>query len=908
LIDSGVDVVAGIKGSLITKVLNRVAACELTPVDLHVQNVEFETGNEQGSVLLKIRFGLLDAFFAEIVYKISMDIVAGSLVVTIEEELMSEAMRDHLQGIADGSPYEFGLQDISEYVEVTRCGLKVGGSQGNLLLIGAELSQSQGANWNRFYDNYSGSDLLEVSDLWAVYAKKYPIERILREVFTAALGQGDLDGVDNLEITNIEWPGDRVEVSLKGTYTDCDLFSEIDFHTKAAVTFPVDGSKLFAEARLHDTWLPEEDLIQAGICSLSNFDIIASLLTGFVYLLGKIVTEMLNAEDEVIRKELVNLRHPEVDSIGLNTAIATSTGVVIRGVGPSEVGSGQLYIWDGKNVGKIELTKSIKVPLGYIGHPYEPIFRRVLIRNYGTASLFICSAEVESNLDINLGAFQILSTESDEGCTGPHQAFSVDKNMILLPMEGVYDPYSRTYLKIGFNPTSLTEYDTLYEATLVLRTIIVVATHLGDIYYVPQEERIELTAKYSWYNTDMQFLEPYFFIDKGDILVDAYLDKPIVDLFDMGPWMDLPYMEGTIKTAEIYTVDPVISRLQVQDSDGVVAESTSSLPMKHVSFNMPEGASFTLLVESEGPYDPEPLIGAIKKQRSKRTLLNVVGYAYIPKSRIELGRPVKHISLSSGKLYIGLDQELQIYDVGDIEYPVLLAKNTVRGKLESFTVLPEKMKALGEVVCFTDRGSSFYELSGTPTETNRVTVNRAQVALGDMKTSFKARLGKSRYLVFDIGGFSIYAVRNSQLTPLSHVNVDRRVYDGDVRGQTVILGTDDGIEAYDISHVGNAERITEYSTGCPVRRVKVRGPYIYAETEKETLLLEFNQPGKLTKAGVYSRKYHDLNAIKGRSLFIAPTADLKTILLYKKQRMPPDITRYTKPERQPPKPPESEQP
>ena len=57
---------------------------------------------------------------------------------------MSEAIRDHLQGIAKGSPYEFGLQDISEYVDLVRCGLKVGGSQQNLLLIGAELSESQG--------------------------------------------------------------------------------------------------------------------------------------------------------------------------------------------------------------------------------------------------------------------------------------------------------------------------------------------------------------------------------------------------------------------------------------------------------------------------------------------------------------------------------------------------------------------------------------------------------------------------------------------------------------------------------------------------------------------------------------------------------------------------------------------
>ena len=891
MIDSGVDIVAGVRGSLLVRIFNRLMACELSAYDMSIGEVEFAPGEADGSVSLKIRFNLMDSFLAEVVYELAADVADGKLVVNISEESVPELLREHLVGVVEGSPYEIGLGGLTEWVIVRRLGVKVGGG-GDLLLVGVELGEESGADWSRFYNTYTGTDLLSDSDLWGVYAKKHFLNELIRQVFSDALGEGEMDGVEGVEITNIEWPGDRIDISLKGTYTDCDIFSEIDFRAHADVTFPIEGSKVFAEARVHNIWLPEEDLIQMGICSLSNMDIVASLLTGFVYLIGKIVTDLMNVEDEVIKKELINMRFPEVDSIRINSANAVTTGVVVRGGGPSEVGEGRLYLWDGRNVGKISLTESIKVPLGYVGRPYGSIFRRVLLQNHGDASLFIYSAEIEHHYDTSQGAFQILHTDSDEGCFGPYQEFRLGEKMILLPKEGPLDEFSRTYLKLCFNPTDHTEYDTLYEGTLVLRTLVVVADSLGDVEYVPVEERVELTAEYSWYNVDMQVIEPHFFIDKGTILVDAYLDKPVVDVFDMGPWADLPLPEGTIRTAEVFTVDPRVSSLRVNDGGGVtVAEDAGTLPYRHVSFIVGDGAGFNLLVEGERVVETDELRREAKNTMS-RTLLTVVGHAYVPEARIEPGGAVKNMFLRSGRLYVGLEGEMLVYDLSGADKPVLLSRRRIADSLSSFSVLTgQPRNRLGEVVCVTDSGVSFFDEEPYGGKA-ALTPRRSPVRFKEAEP-IKVEAAGSRCVVFDGEGFAVYGVGVSgTVTEASRVRAAQKVYDGEAGGDTVVLGTEGGIEVYSISE-GTPRLLARYESDEPVQSVEVKKPYIYAGSEgKGVTLLEFNEPGKLKKAGHRSWAYHELKALNDGDRYVKLSDDGKTILVYRERALPPDFTKY----------------
>lgn len=888
MIDSGVDIVLGVKGDLLAKILNRVAACELSQYNMSIMHVQFAPGDTQGTVHLTVGLGMMGALFAEVVYSVTVNLASGRLTVMVEEETVPEFLSERLQSITEGSPYELNLDDLTGFVTVKELGVKAVHDSG-LLLLGVELNEGQSADWSRFHNTYTGSDLLGNSDLWGVYAQKYIIGKVIREVLSSVLAEGAMDDVDGVEVTNVEWPGDRIEVSLRGTYRGCSLFREIDFWTKAAVTFPIEGSKLYAEARLHDTWLPEEDKMQMGICSLSNGDIVGSLLTGFVYLFAKFLMDWINMEDEVIMKEIINLRLPEVDSLKLNSASATSTGVAVRGGGPSEVGTSQLYVRNGE----IELTKSIKVPLGYVGHPYGAIYKRTLVDNHGQASLFICSGEIEHHFNTMLGSFSLMSTDQ-EGGLGPHQSFKLDEKMILLPVEGVYDKYSRTYLKMCFNPTDLTEYDTTYEATLVLQTIKAVADSLGQVEYVPAEERIDVTARYSWYNMDMQRIEPHFLIDKATLLLEALVDDLMMDLFEPGPWIDIRFPEGTIKEAEIFTQDPWVSSLKVTDANDVtVAESMGVLPYKHVSFVMPEGTAFNLMTEGQDAEPLEPLTGR-PRRAAARTLLTVVGYAYIPVHRIQLDNPVKEMHLQAEKLYVGQDRELLTYDLTVAEDPVLVDRVGVRGPL-SFSVLPESVqRQTGEVMGFSSSGAFFHGAKSTQVQPVRVP-SKAKLTVPGVESPFKAEVKKNQWILYGRDGFTVNRVDESgNLEPRAGLTVAKKVYDGAVKGETVFLATEDGVEVYDASRSGTPRQLAAYKTREPVKRVTVKAPLIHAERSRDVLLLTYTQPGKLTPVGSYSRKYRNPGSITTRDQRIAVAGDGKSIIIYRKQTLPPAVSKYRK--------------
>jgi len=131
--------------------------------------VEFAPGEADVSVLLKISFNLMDSFLAEVVYELSAEVTEGVLTVNVVEVSVPELLREHLAGVAEGSPYEIGLEDYTEWVTVRRLGVKAGGD-GDLLLVGVELGEGQGSEWSSFYDTYTGTDLVSDPDLWGVYA------------------------------------------------------------------------------------------------------------------------------------------------------------------------------------------------------------------------------------------------------------------------------------------------------------------------------------------------------------------------------------------------------------------------------------------------------------------------------------------------------------------------------------------------------------------------------------------------------------------------------------------------------------------------------------------------------------------------------------------------------------------
>ncbi|MCK5176087.1 MAG: hypothetical protein KAQ92_00035 [Candidatus Aenigmarchaeota archaeon] len=336
---SGVDVVLCVKRTFITEILNRLSVCKLFPIQ--IPSVELIPSDSTGEVIVK---------FLGISFAISTNIYQGNLRVYISLRETSAWLEDELGLIEDASPYELSLEMLEDIMPVKQCGLKIGGENGDLLLFGIEFEEGCQTDWNQFYASFVGTEVVGNNNQWGIFIERPAVENGIHKIADDALaemGGSGSENISNIELTNIEWPGNWIRLKGTGTYNmGCGIFgtAEIDFRWKAALTFHTNDSLLSTKLRFYEVKpRGEEDAIQAAFCDLSLDDIFTGLFTGFTSILYKILSAVFSdPEEEIIIKEIIDLSLPQTGKLCLNRPITTTDGILIQGEGANETGSSQI--------------------------------------------------------------------------------------------------------------------------------------------------------------------------------------------------------------------------------------------------------------------------------------------------------------------------------------------------------------------------------------------------------------------------------------------------------------------------------------------------------------------------------------------------------------------------------------
>jgi hypothetical protein len=156
----------------------------------------------------------------------------------------------------------------------------------------------------------------------------------------------------------------------------------------------------------------------------------------------------------------------------------------------------------------------------------------------------------------------------------------------------------------------------------------------------------------------------------------------------------------------------------------------------------------------------------------------------------------------------------------------------------------------------------------------------------------KVKASGSRCIVFGVEGFTVYGFGSSgAVEEAANVKALNRVHDGDACEDTVVLATGGGVEVYSVA--GPPRLLARHQSDEPFQSVEVKKPYIYAGREGDGVtLLEFNEPGRLRKAGYRSWDYHELKALNDGERYVKLSDDGKTIMVYRERTLPPDFTKY----------------
>ncbi len=855
----GVDVAAAIRSGFIADIANRLLVCQLSP--FYVPQIELQPSQSPGEVV---------ASFFGVSLKIRAEIVQGNLRIFYDLLEAPDWIREKLGDLLNKSPVEFVLAELYTYVHPFQIGLKVGGSNNDLLLVGLEFAEGDNADWNRFYNQYTGNDLVENAD-WGLYAQRPFIEALIRKVTDFMLAhsdEADLADLSNLEITHIQWPGNWIRLKGTATYTGCSTFREIDLRWKSALTFPREEAKLFAKLRFYEVKpRGEEDAIQAWLCSLSWTDFLVGLFTGFTSLLVDILRKAFSStDDQMIQKELVELVRPEFGVLRPSNPQISTDGILFNGKAPLETGSSCLDVDE-----NLFLEKSITTPFFCI-RPKTTITKELVISNTGHATCTICSASIE--------------TESSIPFLGGRFSVSGDFPLLILPQ-------SESNLQISFSPTFSAQFGNEYTATLILKTFKKTVNAAGVVSTAFEEKRVNLTAKYSCSHYDGDFIEPEFGIgyDDAHIFIEAGFEQLFVDVEPRLPWAHTTLPAGTISDLGLVFKDPLVSSIEVTNSvEEVVAHVESFDEIKYVDVEMEPDQSYNLLINGDD-------WRKTKTADKGKTVVESNKRHFIPAAVLNFKDLVNHAELHGSTLYLAYANRLIAVLIDDPDHPLVVPVKNFPKEINSFALVMGKRNMEKKPIVI-----SLDSVHITIAELNYISSTKLKLYpiiknVHKMKdTSFsKVKIYKSIYLVYGDNTFILSSTNDlNRSAQLNRVSLKEKIHDAIFYQDTLFFATSEGILIYSIKNPGFPEYLGMFKTSAPVQKLVRRGFYLYALQGEKTLIFDCKNPAILKTLGFYNKPHLNFGIFWEEDIAFSVSENKKQVQLYRCVPAKADIRKLAK--------------
>lgn len=817
----GVDVAAAIRSSFIADIANRLLVCQFSP--FYIPQIELLPSQTPGEVIA--------SFFDDVSIKIRAEIVQGNLRIYYDLLEAPPWIQEKLGDLLNKSPIEFVLDELYTYVHPLQIGLKVGGENNDLLLIGLEFAEGDNADWNRFNNQFSGNDLVENAD-WGLYAERPFIKALIHKVTDFMLAhsdEADLADLSNLEITHIEWPGNWIRLKGTATYTGCSTFREIDLRWKSALTFPREEAKLFAKLRFYEVNpRGEEDAIEAWLCTLSWQDFLGGLFTGFASLLVNILRKAFSStDDQILQKELVELVRPEFGILRPNNPQISTDGILFYGRAPLETGSSRLDIDE-----NLFLEKSITTPF-YCIRPNTTITEKLVISNTGHATLTICGAAIETE-----------TTTPDVG-----GRFSVTGDFPLLIL-----PQTESNLQISFSPSFSAQFGNEYTATLLLKTIKKSVNAAGIASTSFEEKRVNLTAKYSCNHYDGEFVEPDFGIGYDDehLLIEAWLEQLFVDMEPRLPWMDTSLPAGTVSDLGLICQDPLVSSMKVINSaEEVVAHVESLDEVIYLDVGLEPDQSYHLLLSGND-------LRKTKTADKGKTVVESNKRHFIPAAVLNFKDPVNHAELHGSTLYLASANRLIAVLIEDPAHPTMVPIKNFPKEINSFALVVGKRNIEKKpiVISLDSRHITVAELNHiSSTKLKLYPVRKNAHKITDTFIS-KVIIYKSIYLVYGDNTFILSSINdNNGSAQLNQVTLKEKIHDAVFYQDTLFFTTSKGILIYSIKNSAFPEYLGMFETETPVSKLVRRGFYLYVLQGEKTLILDCKNPAKLKNLGFYNKPH-----------------------------------------------------
>ena len=832
--NSGVHAVFAVRRSLLQEVLNRMALCRLHPVP--IDDLALANSADRGEVLVR-SLGMEVAVRAEV--------HQDSLRVFVEIRQAPDWVRAVLEDFLAGSPFEFNLtQYLQGMLDVTRLGLKVAGS-GDLLVAGVEIAGSGTCDWNRFYGEYSGADVVGDGNEWGVWVGRPTGDGVIRRLAERALADQGALQFSGFELWSIDWLGGAIRLKGVGELMmDCWWGGQdFDFRWTAELTFPIDGPRISARLRITDAKpRGERDSWNAFWCDFNFADLFGLLAFNIAFLLTRIVMKVVEAsgagQQEIVR-EVVNLSLRQTGILHPTLAEPTTEGFILAGRGACEDGDSELVLWSEPGEPGVVLEKTVHTPFPCYGRPTEPATGVLHIKNRGTASHTICGVELQQ--DQFLGGFAV-----SDALTGALP-------LIVLPGETLR-------IGVSFNPPVLAQYGETYVAVLILDTFkksvsgkAITQTH--------DQRTVQLSATYRCVqvNDDFQFPEYGLGQDLGSIQADVALDRPMVDWTGRMPWDDIPIPDEGFEILDVGTRDPVVSSVGLLDDHGaVVAEMESGAIGQYLSIALERGRSYGIKAGARMPSRaPAGKEGPCTGRSGLTALFECRKAVLSPVSRISFAGPVTHAVLKGARLFVSTGAELCVYDVRNPASPVRLCAETMAGSILAFDVTRRARTKEGGYLLACVEGASLATLQFAAEPGKAAGFRpavRHPISL-DTKATTRARFAGSTCLVVRSHGIAILDARDpSAFTLIADARVKSAVTDAATKRHFVFAGTDTGVETIDVTRPGVPTTVGVFETEQPVERFSTMGPLLCAHTGKgRAVVLDAGEPSSLKVAGRYSR-------------------------------------------------------
>lgn len=868
--NSGVHAVFAVRKTFIEEVLNRMAVCELNP--LQINGLELANSTTRGEVLVR---------WLEVEIAVRADMHQDNLRVFAEIRKAPDWIRSLLEEFLEESPFEFNLTDrLQGMVRIARCGLKVGGN-GELLVAGAEIAGSATCSWNLFYGAYSGADVIGDGNAWGVWVGRSTGDGLIRKLADQALSGQEALQLTEFELWSIEWPGGVIRLKGVGEYMmDCWWGDQdFDFRWTAELTFPIDGSRISARLRITDAKpRGERDSWNAFWCDFNIADLFSLLIFNIAFLVARIimkVVEASGADKPEIVKEVVDLSFRQTGTLRPTLAEPTTEGLHLAGQGARETVDSRLALYGSPGEPGIPMEKTIYTAFPCFGRPTESLTAVLHIQNTGTASHTICGAELQQ--DPFLGGFAVS-----------------DALMGALPL--IVLPGETLRIGVSFHPPVLAQYGETYRATLNLNTLK--KSFSGkDITHTHDQRTVEISATYHCVQVANGFHFPEYGLgaELGSIQAEVGFDKPMFDWTHRMPWEDIPIPDEGIEILDIGTRDPAVSSVEILDDHGaVVAEMASGRIGQYISIAMEKGSSYGIKAGARMPRSTPTKKKSQGKERSVPSAIFECRKAILsPASRISFTAPVTHAILRGSRLYVSAGAELCVYDVRDPVHPTRLCTETMKKPVIAFDVAKSLRTKEGGYLLGCVEGTSLARLEFTakPGEAAGFrSVVRQPIHL-DIKGTARARFIGSNYLVMGPQGIAILDARDpSGFKLISDVRLKSAVNDAVMRCHFVFAGTDKGVETVNILNPEAPQMVGMFETDNPVGSLGTTGPLLMAHTGKDRIvILESGTPASLKVVGRYTKlSWTGWLTLEGDVGF-SIGSERKQVILYQRQVVMADI-------------------